>query len=282
MRLFLLTTLTMFAFAANSVLNRLALIAGGLDPASFALIRLGSGGLVLAVLVLSRGRRRGGGLGARALLLRPRGALALAVYVLGFSFAYVTLGAGVGALILFGVVQITMFLGAVLSREALPARRWLGAAVAFGGLVWLLWPTSRVAPEPMGALLMGAAGLGWGIYSLIGRCERDALGATAANFLWATPLALAVFLLVPHTGFGRAGVVYALASGIVTSGLGYALWYAVLPRLAASLAAVAQLSVPVIAMAGGMLALGEAPSLRFAVASVLVLGGVALSLPRRR
>ena len=208
--------------------------------------------------------------------------LALLVYIFGFTFAYVGLDAGLGALILFGMVQITMFGGALLSAEPVPGRRWAGALLAFGGLVYLLAPgDAGVAFGP--AALMALAGIGWGVYSLAGRGAADALGATAANFVLAAPLALLVALLAGFAQPSLAGLALAVVSGAVTSGLGYALWYAILPQLGASRAAVAQLSVPVIAALGGAALLGEAPSLRLVLAGVLVLGGVAISLlPARR
>jgi len=274
MRLILLTTLTMVAFAANSILNRLALADGAMGPAGFAAVRLVAGAVTLVTLsLIARGRFS---------IRGPRrgpATLSLALYVLGFSFAYVSLPAGVGALVLFGAVQVTMFAGAVALRERVPAGRWLGAALAFGGLLWLLWPGGGTAPPLTGSLLMAAAGLGWGLYSLLGRASGDALSSTAANFLLAAPLGLVVFVALPDrvTGYGLA---LAVMSGGITSGLGYALWYQILPRLGASRAAVAQLSVPVIAMAGGMAFLGEGLSLRFVIASLLVLGGVGLSMRR--
>ena len=278
MRLILLVALTMAAFAANSLLNRLALAEHAIGPASFAAIRLGSGGLALAgLLVWRRGLVRFGGAG------RAVGVASLLCYMLGFSFAYVTLQAGTGALILFGGVQITMFSAAILRREAVPARRWLGAVVAMGGLIWLLRPAAHGAPSGAGAGLMAAAAVGWGIYSLNGRRAGDPLADTGANFGLAAPVAVALALLwpdaVPVTG---VGVALAVGSGVVTSGLGYALWYAVLPQLQASVASVAQLSVPVIALAGGALVLGEVPSGQMIAAAAVVLGGVVLSLwPRR-
>ncbi|WP_102222813.1 DMT family transporter [Acidimangrovimonas sediminis] len=288
MRLFLLATLTMIAFAANSVLTRLALALAGhgpgmgqgpdIGPAEFAVLRLASGAVMLGVLVHLR--RAPLGLAAPG---RIAGVLSLAVYVLGFSFAYLTLPAGLGALILFGMVQITMFAGAALGRETMPPRRWAGAALAFAGLVWLLWPTGVGAPPAAGALMMAAAGAGWGIYSLKGRGARDPQAATAANFLLATPIAFVALPFVPGPLHVSAeGAVLAILSGAVTSGLGYALWYAVLPRLAASSAAVAQLTVPLIAMAGGALFLAEPLTHRFAVSAALVIAGVLISLSRPR
>lgn len=271
MRLALLTALTMVAFAANSILNRLALADGAAGPADFAALRLVSGAVMLCMLVALRDPAR---LRGSASL---RGAASLATYMLGFSFAYISLDAGVGALILFGGVQITMFAGALIGGERPHALRWAGAAIALGGLAWLVWPTGAVRPDPAGVVLMAAAALGWGVYSLIGRASRDPLAATAANFLWAAPAALAVWLIWDDgSGMTGWGALLAVLSGAVTSGLGYALWYSVLPALAASSAALAQLTVPVIAALGGAVLLGEALTARGAVAGALVLGGVAL------
>ncbi len=274
MKLFLLTAVTMAAFAANSVLNRAAVGVHEMDAVSFGVIRLVSGALALAVLVLVQ--HRGFALGGRGRLVAVAGLLA---YIFGFSLAYRGLDAGLGALILFGVVQITMFGGALLARENVPTARWLGAGLALTGLVWLLMPAGGPAVSVAPAAMMVGAGLGWGVYSLQGRKERDATQATAMNFLLAAPAAalMGVFL-----GVGQAvpweGAALAVVSGVITSGLGYALWYAILPGLGASRAAVAQLSVPVLAMAGGMAFLAEPLTLRFVVAAVLVIGGVLVSM----
>tara|TARA_R110000787_G_scaffold86174_2_gene183726 strand:- start:3948 stop:4790 length:843 start_codon:yes stop_codon:yes gene_type:complete len=278
MKLFLLTSLTMVAFAANSILNRFALADAAIDPVSFAVLRVASGAVILWGLVALRQRKW-----ALCSPRRPAGAFSLATYMVGFSFAYISLGAAVGALILFGGVQVVMFAGAVLARERIGAGKALGAAIAFSGLVWLLWPSGGAAPDLLGATLMIAAAIGWGIYSLIGRGSADPTGDTAANFIFATPLALlALFAVIPPV-ITPTGVALAIMSGVVMSGLGYALWYSVLPRLPSATAAIAQLSVPVIAALGGIVLLGEAVSLRFLIASALVLGGITLSLvPRRK
>lgn len=275
MRLFLLTALTMIAFAANSVLNRMALAGGGIDAMSFGTIRLIAGAAMLGALSLAlRGGVRLGGKG------RIAGVAALLLYIYGFSTAYTVLDAGLGALILFGVVQITMFAGGLIAREAVPPRRALGAALAFAGLVWLLWPGAGPQVSLVHGLMMAAAGLGWGIYSLAGRRSTDALQGTAANFLLAAPAGLALGLALPSEGvrLGAEGIALAVLSGAVTSGLGYALWYRILPDLPSSSAAVAQLTVPVIAMLGGVLLLGETLGLPVIGASLVVLGGVALSV----
>ncbi|MEM6897407.1 MAG: DMT family transporter [Pseudomonadota bacterium] len=286
MRLFGALALVLVAFAGNSVLNRLALVSdGAIGALEFAMIRVLAGALTLVVLV--RLRDRGREWQRHAPTSRELAAAgALALYLLGFSLAYLSLPAGLGALILFGGVQVTMFAGAVLGGEAVPPARWLGAAVAFGGLVYLLWPGGAGAPDLIGALLMIAAALGWGVYSLIGRGSQDPLADTARNFLFAIlPVGALMFAFAASDGGGAVplrGAVLGVVSGAVTSGLGYALWYAVLPQLKPSVAAVAQLTVPLIAMAGGMVFLAEPLTLRFALASVIVLGGVAYAVLAQR
>lgn len=278
-----LVCLTLVAFAANSLLNRAALAGGGIDPASFAVIRVAAGAATLLVLAALQGSLRRPG-------LRDLGAaVGLALYMLGFSFAYLELDAGFGALLLFGGVQVAMFAGALALGEAMPARRWIGALIAFGGLVVLLRPGA----VPEGAMLSGAlmvlAALGWSVFSLIGRRSAAPLADTALAFALCLPV-VAVPVL---TGLGPAagaeiagkGIVLAVISGAVTSGCGYALWYRILPLLGASRAAVAQLSVPVIAVLGGVLLLGEAVRPSMIVAGALVAAGVSISLrggPQRR
>lgn len=267
----------MLAFAGNSVLNRMAVAGGAMDPVAFAVWRVVAGAGMLALLVAFR-RARVGGVVWAGWAGRGVGVVGLLTYLFGFSLAYVALDAGTGALILFGAVQVTMFLGALWLGEAVPPRRWVGAGLAFSGLVLLLAPGQGAVPLiPAG--LMALAGVGWGFYSLAGRRAGNALAATAANFVLAVPIALAALLgaVVPVSAWGIA---LAVLSGAVTSGMGYALWYAVLPQLGAARGAVAQLTVPVIAAAGGALLIGEGGGWRFAMASVLVLGGVAwASLP---
>jgi drug/metabolite transporter (DMT)-like permease len=277
MKLLLLTALTMIAFAANSVLNRMGLAQAGMDPVQFGTVRLFAGAVTLVVLalILRRGLRVWGP-------GRLVSVLSLLLYIYGFSIAYVVLDAGLGALILFGTVQITMFVGALLQREPIPAFRWLGAGIAFAGLVWLLWPGAQAAVPLLHAGMMVLAGLGWGAYSLAGRQAGDALQATAANFLLAAPVGLILGMLRPVSldmaSATAEGILLAVLSGAVTSGLGYALWYSLVPALGAGRAAVAQLSVPVIAILGGALLLSESPDMRVLIAGAVVLGGVALSL----
>ena len=273
MRLILLTALTMTAFAANSVLNRWALLDGDTGPAAFQALRMMAGAVCLGALLAWRGH------GLPPLIERKRavGALSLLAYVVGFSFAYVALDAGAGALILFGGVQLTMFAGALLAGERPAPLRWAGAVVALGGLVWLLWPGGAGAPQLFPAMLMAMAAVGWGIYSLAGRGVAAPLAMTGANFIAAAPLSLAVWIALPDVVTPQ-GAALALVSGAVTSGLGYALWYSVLPRLEATAAALAQLTVPVIALVGGVLLLGEVATPRLIAAGAVVLAGVALGI----
>jgi drug/metabolite transporter (DMT)-like permease len=284
MRLILISCLTMLAFASNSILNRVALAADDIDAVSFGVVRLIAGAVMLGALVLLRDRSFGFAGDRRAV-----GVISLFVYIFGFSLAYQSLDAGLGALILFGMVQITMFTGTILGGERPGLQRGAGAALAFGGLVWLLWPGHSASPSLLHAGLMAGAGVGWGVYSLAGRGTKDALGATATNFVIAALLAVVGFagLTIVQDGADLAGatlfgVSMAILSGAVTSGLGYALWYTVLPQLRGSTAAVAQLTVPVIAMLGGTLLLSEAIGPRLFIAALMVLGGVLLAVTSRR
>lgn len=277
MRVFLLTTLTMCAFAANSILNRLAIDSGASDPAGFAVVRVFAGAAVLSALVYLRG-------GVPPVLNRRRvvGAGSLSLYMIGFSLAYLTLDAGLGALILFGVVQITMFAFAAVSAAAPSLRQVAGAGVALGGLILVLWPAGAVRVDPAGAFLMIAAGVGWAIYSIAGRSEPNALEGTAANFIVCLPVTgLALLATGAAWDMTWVGVLLAVVSGGVTSGLGYALWYRVLPQLAPSVAAVVQLSVPVIAITAGVVLLGETAGVRLLLGAGLVLGGIALAILRQ-
>ena len=273
MQLFFLSTLTMVAFAANSVLNKLAVDGGDIDPASFATIRVLSGAVMLLLLVRLQGRK--------LVFLTPRrfiGAGSLILYMIGFSAAYLTLDAGLGALVLFGVVQITMLLISAARGAPPTPGQAVGALVAFSGLAWALWPSGPVSVDATGAGLMVLAGIGWGVYTLAGREEPDALAGTAANFCLALPLVVLISLAGSSPlAFSFAGIALAVLSGAVTSGLGYALWYSILPRFSPSMAAIVQLSAPVIALIAGVVLLGEATSIRLLAGAALVLGGIALA-----
>lgn len=275
LRTVLLTSITMVAFASNSLLCRLALQHAAIDAASFSSIRLVSGAVVLAVLA-----RAGAG---RAPLARVDWAAAtmLFVYVVFFSFAYLTLSAGTGALILFGAVQLTMLAAGLRAGERFEALGWAGFALAAGGLVYLVSP-GVTAPTPLGAALMTVAGVAWGVYSLRGRGLDNPLAATAGNFLRAAPMALALsMLLYDRAHASPAGILLALASGALTSAIGYVIWYAALKGLSAIRAAAVQLSVPPIAAFGAVLFLAEPLTPRLAAASAAILGGIALVLASR-
>jgi drug/metabolite transporter (DMT)-like permease len=278
-----LTAVAMLAFAANSLLCRLALQQDRIDPASFGAVRLAAGALVLAIVmrakrqpVMGAGDWRSAGL--------------LFAYVALFSFAYVSLPAGTGALILFGAVQLSMLGAGLLAGERFAPPGWLGLVMATAGLAVLLLP-GAAAPSLLGAVLMAGAGVAWGGYSLRGRrlaeLRADPLAATAASFLRAAPLGVLLALAcAAHAQADARGVGLAVVSGALTSGLGYVVWYAALRRLGAMRAATVQLSVPLIAAFGGVLLLGEALTLRLALASLAILGGIALVLvsrsPRRQ
>ncbi|MCC2961532.1 DMT family transporter [Massilia sp. IC2-278] len=269
------TAAAMLAFAANSLLCRLALLQGGIDPASFGAVRIVSGAIALALIVRWRagGAKEAGGDWLSAAMLFA--------YVALFSFAYVNLAAGTGALILFGAVQLTMFGAALRAGERFAPLACAGLAVAALGLVYLVLPGVS-APPIVRALLMALAGVAWGVYSLRGRGALDPLGATAGNFLRAAPMALVLWM--PFVGVAHAdvgGILLAVASGAITSGVGYALWYTALRELSAMRAATVQLSVPVITAFGAVLFLAEPLSLRLVLASVAILGGIALVLAGR-
>ena len=270
-----LTCLAMIAFAGNSLLCRQALVHTAIDPASFTGIRLVSGALVLWLLVRTK-QTAPAGKGNWA------SAFALFAYAAGFSFAYISLSAASGALLLFGAVQVTMISFGVWTGERLRLLQIFGVLLAFGGLVGLLLP-GLSAPPLLGALLMIGAGIAWGVYSLRGKGEGDPTRVTAGNFLRAVPITLVLSLLmIELKSVDAAGFYYAIASGALASGLGYAIWYSVLPALKNTSAASVQLSVPVIAALGGIVLLGEPVTLRLFLASVAILGGIALVIVQKR
>ncbi|NSY40550.1 DMT family transporter [Leisingera sp. ANG59] len=280
MRLFCLVSLTMIAFAANSILGRAAIGGGYMDATGFGLWRLVSGALMLALLCRVRGLETW----SRERLLRPAslwGGAALTLYMAGFTLAYQDLDAGLGALVLFGVVQVSMFLWGALRGNPAAGMQVAGAVLAFLGLAYVVWPAEAAGVPLRASLLMGLSGLGWGIYSLLGRGARQPLAATAVNFAWSSVMMLPVLLLAGGgTVVSPWGVLLAVLSGAVTSGMGYALWYRVLPQLAPAVAATVQLSVPVIAILAGAALLGESIGLRLVFGSAAVLGGIALVVRR--
>lgn len=273
-----LTAIALACFAGNSLLCRLALAERHIDATSFTVIRIASGALVLALLAMGRPR-----------LVATRGArwlsaAALFVYAAPFSYAYLRLGAAIGALILFGCVQVTMLGWGVVRGERPSAFGWAGIVVALAGLGVLTIP-GKSAPDPLGAAGMALAGIAWAVYSLRGRrAAGDPIVTTAASFARAVPLgAVLVALVVPTAGahLTPRGVLLAVASGALASGAGYSVWYAALPHLSATRAAVVQLLVPIVAAFGAVALLGEIVSARLVIASASILAGVAATIHDR-
>lgn len=268
-RIILLTSLAMLAFAGNSLLCRLALKQTSIDAVSFTSVRLISGAVILWLLIrLRKNTHQSGG--------NWRSAVALFVYAAGFSLAYRSLPASAGALLLFGAVQATMIGYATWSGERLRKVQQIGLIIAVGGLVGLLLP-GLSAPPLLGSILMIVAGIAWGVYSLLGKGSGDPIQVTTGNFVRTVPIAVLFSIFTFQSiVFDGNGIILAVLSGAITSGLGYAIWYTALPALKATQAATVQLSVPVIASLGGVLFLNEAISLRLVLASLATLGGILL------
>ena len=272
MKIFLLTSLALIAFAANSLLCRLALVGDqAIDAVSFTVIRLLSGVLLLMVII---------GFSAKKTVSRSKGSwrasVCLFIYALAFSFAYITLDTGVGALILFTAVQLSMLLISFVRGERFSVAEWLGLIVAFAGFVYLLMP-SLGTPSFLGLLLMSIAGVAWGLYTLMGRGSMDPLGDTGFNFL--RSLCFVPLLLIVGFDFSdvnQRGVMFAVASGALASAVGYTLWYSALTGLSAMQAAIVQLLVPIIAAAGGIVFASELMTPRLAVSTLLIVGGILL------
>jgi drug/metabolite transporter (DMT)-like permease len=271
-----LTALALAAFAANSLLCRLALGGDRIDAASYTSLRILSGAVALLIIrALSRRSPMGADQGSWA------SAAMLALYAVAFSFAYLSLDAGVGALILFGAVQATMILAGFLEGQRPNALEWVGLVGAFGGLVYLVSP-GIATPAPLGSLLMALAGIAWGIYSLRGRKSADPVAATSANFARAVPFALLVSLVaLPEFRISARGAWLAVVSGALASGMGYVVWYGALKGLTTTRAAVVQLSVPVLAAVGGVVFLTEPVTFRLVVSGAAILGGIALAIRGR-
>lgn len=271
------TCVAMLAFAGNSILCRLALMDGTIDPASFTAIRLLSGALTLAVVMVVTRRsrevfRQGGWTGAAMLF----------VYAIAFSYAYVSLGAATGALILFGFVQATMIAIALYQGDRPAGVEVLGWLIAAAGLAALLLP-GVTSPSWLAASLMASAGMAWGVYSVLGRKQSDPLASTGANFIRSSVFVIVLLAVAgTHAELSARGIGIAVISGAVTSGLGYVAWYAALNYLASFQAALVQLSVPAIAAAGGVLLLSEPLSLQLVLSGLAILGGLAFALLSRR
>jgi drug/metabolite transporter (DMT)-like permease len=276
LKLIALTSLAMVAFAANSVFTRIALVETEIGPIMFTAIRLTTGALMLLLIVAIHKRSwtypKGSG--------STNGSFALFFYAIFFTFAYLSLGAGLGALVLFASVQITMIIWAIVKGERPSPIEIVGILLAFGAFVYLVSP-GLVAPDPIGTGLMVASGISWGVYSLLGRGSKNPLEDTMGNFVRTLPLILGVTLGLAFVSnmwpTDPKGILFAALSGALASGVGYAIWYLILPQLARTSAGVVQLTVPAIAAAGGILFLGEELSVRFIIASTLILLGVALA-----
>jgi drug/metabolite transporter (DMT)-like permease len=270
-RLVAYITLTMIAFAGNSLLCRMALKETTIDAASFTSMRLLSGALMLWLLMRWQNQ-------APLKHGSWRSAVALFLYAVALSYAYRTINTGAGALMLFGAVQVTMILAGFISGERMSLLQSLGFAAAISGLVILVSPGVE-APSILDSVLMLASGVAWGIYSLYGRGQSNPAAATAGNFLRAAPMSIALSLLaLPWLQLDTPGVIYAVLSGAVTSALGYILWYRVLQQMSAMTASTVQLSAPLIATLGGIVMLGEAITYDLVIASLLILGGIWLVL----
>ena len=302
MKVFFYTTFALIAFAFNSILCRLALRGDEADAAGFAAVRLASGAIVLVVIgwLVTKGGNLSGSEGARGTELAgsaakntlPTGrvsafgswpsAFFLFAYAVCFSFAYLGLTAGTGALILFGSVQLTMVAAAIVRGERPTPLEWIGLFIAVGGLVYLVLP-GLASPPLISSLLMAAAGMAWGAYSLRGTGSRDPLRDTAGNFarslLFAVPL---VLLYIPALHLTTRGWLFAVLSGALTSGVGYSVWYAALKYHTSTRAAVLQLAVPVIAAVFGIMLLGEDASAALGIAAALILGGIGLTIVGKR
>ena len=278
----LLTLCALLAFAGNSILCRMALAEPRIDPATFTAIRLIAGAVTLWAIHFTLQRRKRGQSAYQKRQGSWMSAAMLFLYAACFSFAYVSLDTGTGALILFGMVQVTMLIAALLSGKHPNRIEWAGWVLAMLGLIYLVAPGVS-APPLFGAGLMAVAGIAWGVYSLRGRNERDALAGTTFNFVRTVPLVLGMAVMgLSEPDVSAYGAMLALLSGAVTSGIGYAVWYSALPALTTLHAAMVQLAVPVLAAAGGVLFLSEALSLRLLLAGALVLGGIALSVAGRK
>lgn len=270
-RIGLLSITALLAFASNSIICRLALRYDTIDAGSFTVVRLLSGAAALwLILVLSGYRKKPEYSGSWT------SALMLFLYAIAFSFAYIELDAGIGALILFGAVQVTMLLTGFVKGERSYPVQWTGIAIAFGGLIYLVSP-GLTAPPIINASLMAIAGIAWGIYSLRGRGNQHPVAVTTDNFIRTIPFVfIAGLLFIPNIHITQTGFVWAVISGAVTSGVGYIIWYAALRGLTRTRAAVIQLLVPVIAAIGGIMLLSEPVTLRLVLSALLTLGGIAL------
>ena len=271
-----LVLLTMLAFSGNAILTRAALSSFNMDPELVLLLRVSSGAITLLLISY---------LGKYSLKILSRlhfkTAAALSLYLIGFSYAFTNLETGIGVLIQFGVVQLVMFSSSFFTNPKIPKNKSIGAIIAFSGLIYLLWPSENFTLNMTASVLMAIAGMAWGIYSLLGKDAVSAISATTASFVISTPICLVLVIIIPSSSdfsWSNTGALLAISSGSITSGMGYALWYYVLPKIPSTNAAVSQLSVPLIAAAGGMIFMQEVITLKFILSCALVLGGIAITI----
>lgn len=296
MQTVIITFITLVAFAANSVLCRWALMDQTIDPLVFSIVRMLSGALTLLILLTLSSNAKRKQIKASdsntsiytkvRTQFDPTAILTLLVYMFGFSFAYLTLGAGLGALVLFVAVQFTMIAAHLLAGNRMSSLEWVGCLLSVAGLIYLLMPTeSTGSSDLISIILMALAGVGWGIYTLAGKKSTNALQSTTANFGFGSLVILALLSLlafipsvteqIPIT---KQGLIYAVLSGAVASGVGYSLWYYVVKKLNTVVASIVQLSVPVIATLGGVLLLSEPVTMQFVISSTVILLGISLVL----
>ena len=271
-----LVLLTMLAFSGNAILTRVALASYNMNPELVLLLRVSSGAVTLLLICYLR---------KYSLKifsnLHIKTATALSLYLVGFSYAFTELETGIGVLIQFGVVQLVMFTSSFFSDQQVPKNKSIGAIIAFTGLIYLLWPIGDFTLNLKSSLLMAIAGMAWGIYSVLGKNTDAAISSTTASFLISTPICLIFVLLLPSNSdfsWSSTGALLAICSGSITSGMGYALWYYVLPKIPSTNAAVSQLSVPLIAAAGGVIFMQELITFKFIISCVLILGGIAITI----
>lgn len=277
MKIFFYTSFALVCFAFNSILCRLALKSGEIDAAGFTSIRLLSGAFTLFLIFSFFGKKD-----SEKKTGNWFSAFFLFAYAICFSYAYLGLTTATGALILFGSVQLTMIAAAIFKGERPRAAEWLGLILAFGGLVYLVFP-GLAAPPFISSGLMILAGIAWGFYTLRGRGSANPLGETAGNFLRSAPMAILVSLpFIAQMHLSPRGILFAVLSGAIASGLGYSVWYAALKFHTATRAAILQLSVPALAALGGAVFLAESLSVRLFLASGLILGGIALAIFGKR
>ena len=266
----------MLAFSGNAILTRAALANYNMDPELVLLLRVSAGAITL--LLICYLRRHSLKIFSN---LHLKTAAALSLYLVGFSYAFTALETGIGVLIQFGTVQLVMFASSFFSGQKVPKNKSIGAIIAFTGLIYLLWPSGDFTLNLKSSLLMAIAGMAWGIYSVLGKNAASAISATTASFLISTPICLIFVSLLPSNSdfsWSSTGAILAIFSGSITSGIGYSLWYNVLPKIPSTNAAVSQLSVPLIAAAGGVIFMQELITLKFIISCVLVLGGIAITI----